>query len=85
MLPGDAWHLSEPRASPGDLEQAEVSCIPALCTVLPRFIQNLNRTLVSGELFGIIIWSSLVTVYYILERVTLLTFFNFPLCFLPVR
>lgn len=51
--------------SPGDLEQAEVSvsCIPALCTVLPHFIQNLYRTLVSGELFGIIIWNSLVAVY----------------------
>lgn len=42
MLPGDAWHLSEPRASPGDLEQAKVSCIPALCTVLPPLIPNLN-------------------------------------------
>lgn len=78
MLPGDAWHLSEPRASPGDLEQAEVSCIPALCTVLPCFIQNLNRTLVSGELFGIIIWSSLVTVYYILES-NIIDILQFPI------
>lgn len=46
MLPGDAWHLSEPRASPGDLEQAEVSCIPALCTVLPHYIPNLSGTFV---------------------------------------
>lgn len=46
VLPGDAWHLAEPRASPGDLEQTEVSCIPALCTVLPHFIPNLYGTFV---------------------------------------
>lgn len=59
VLPGDTWHLSEPGPSPEDLEQAEVSCIPALCTVLPHFIENLYRTLVSSELFGIIIWNKL--------------------------
>lgn len=63
MLLEDAWHLPEPRASQGNLEQAEVGRIPALCTMLPHSIQKLYRALASSGLFGIIIWNSSVIVY----------------------
>lgn len=85
MLLEDAWHLPEPRASQGNLEQAEVGRIPALRTMLPHSIQKLYRALTSSGLFGIIICNSSVIVYEILERLTLLKFFNFPFYFLPVQ
>lgn len=85
VLLEDAWHLPEPRASQGDLDQPGVGCIPTLCTMLPHSIQEVYRALASSRLFGIIIWNSLVIVYYIWEMVTLLDFFNFPSYFLPVQ
>ena len=63
MLLEDAWHLPEPRASQGNLEQAGVGRIPTLSTMLPHSIQKLYRALISSGRFGIIIWNSSVTVY----------------------
>ena len=63
----------------GNLDQAGVGHIPTLCTMLPHSVQKLYRALTSSGLFGIIIWNSSVTVYWVWERVTLLKFFNFSI------
>lgn len=65
------------RAGRGQLYSSTLHSTPSLHLTL-------YRILVSGELFGIIIWNSLVT-DWILERVMLLKFFSFPFCFLPVQ
>lgn len=50
----------------------------ALCTILPHFILNLYRTLASGELFGIVIWNSSVTVYKIFGEGNIIEILQFP-------
>lgn len=62
VLLEDAWHLPEPRASQGNVEQAEVGCIPALCITLPHSIQKLHRAFTLRGLFGIIVCNSSVIV-----------------------